>query len=98
MNIGLKILVENALVPFDAALGACTINPADASVDDRKGKLSAGYDADIVVLSNEYDVLQTYCREPDRYKYEVNFKRPGSVSFPAPVWSLLRFLCKIGLF
>lgn len=63
MNIGLKILVENALVPFDAALGACTINPARClRVDDRKGKLSAGYDADIVVLSNEYDVLQTYCR------------------------------------
>ena len=63
MNIGLKILVENALVPFDAALGACTINPARClRADDRKGKLSAGYDADIVVLSNEYDVLQTYCR------------------------------------
>ncbi|MFR6332124.1 MAG: hypothetical protein ACLUOI_27215 [Eisenbergiella sp.] len=59
MNIGLKILGSRAL---DAALGACTTrNPARClRADDRKGKLSAGYDA--VVLSNEYDVLQTYCR------------------------------------
>lgn len=31
-------------------------------VDDRKGKLVAGYDADIVVLEDDYQVLQTYCR------------------------------------
>ena len=63
MNQGLKILVENAMVPFDAALNSCTINPARClRADDRKGKLSAGYDADIVVLSDSYDVLQTYCR------------------------------------
>lgn len=63
MNKGLKILVEDAMVPFDAALNSCTINPARAlRVDDRKGRLAAGYDADIVVLEDNYDVLQTYCR------------------------------------
>lgn len=63
MNRGLQILVEQAMVPFDAALNACTINPARClRVDDRKGKLCAGYDADLVVLDEDYCVLQTYCR------------------------------------
>ncbi|MDO4325510.1 MAG: N-acetylglucosamine-6-phosphate deacetylase [bacterium] len=63
MNRGLQILVERALVPFDTALNACTINPARCiGVGDRKGRLSAGYDADIVVLADNYDVVQTYCR------------------------------------
>lgn len=63
MNKGLKIAVEDALVPFDAALNSCTINPARClGVDDRKGKLVAGYDADIVVLDDNYDVIQTYCK------------------------------------
>lgn len=63
MNRGLKILVEQALIPFDAALNSCTLNPARClGVDDRKGKLAAGYDADIVVLADNYDVVQTYCR------------------------------------
>lgn len=63
MNRGLKILVEKAMIPFDAALNSCTINPARAlRADDRKGRLAAGYDADIVVLEDNYDVIQTYCR------------------------------------
>lgn len=63
MNHGLKILVEDAMIPFDTALNSCTINPARClRVDDRKGKLVAGYDADAVVLDENYDVVQTYCR------------------------------------
>ena len=63
MNKGLKKMVEEALVPFDAALNSCTINPARClGVDKRKGKLAAGYDADIVVLEDNCDVCQTYCR------------------------------------
>lgn len=63
MNRGLKILAEDALVPFDTALNSCTINPARClGVDDRKGKIVAGYDADLVVLDRDYEVVQTYCR------------------------------------
>ena len=63
MNRGLRILVEDALLPFDQALNSCTINPARClGVDDRKGKLVAGYDADFVVLEDNYDVAQTNCR------------------------------------
>ena len=63
MNQGLRILVEEAMVPFDAALNSCTVNPARAlGVDDRKGSLRAGCDGDVVVLSDDYQVIQTWCR------------------------------------
>lgn len=63
MNRGLKILIEDALIPVDAAINACTLNPARClGVDGRKGKLVAGYDADVVVLEDSYEVVQTYCR------------------------------------
>lgn len=63
MNKGLRILVENALIPLDTAINSCTLNPARClGVDDRKGRLVVGYDADIVVLEDNYDVVQTYCR------------------------------------
>ncbi|WP_276954508.1 amidohydrolase family protein, partial [Enterocloster lavalensis] len=49
LNRGLKILVEDAMVPFDTALNSCTINPARClGVDDRKGRIAAGLDADLV--------------------------------------------------
>lgn len=63
VNKGLKILVEDAMIPFDYAINSCTLNPARAlKVDDRKGKIMTGYDADIVVLDDNYDVIQTYAR------------------------------------
>lgn len=63
MNKGLKILVKEALVPFDAALNSCTVNPAKClGMDNRKGRLVAGCDADVVVLHDSYEVIQTYCR------------------------------------
>ena len=63
LNRGLKILVEEAMVPFDAALNSCTINPARClGVDDRKGRIAAGLDADLVRLADDYGVLQTWCR------------------------------------
>lgn len=64
MNRGLKLLVEEAMVPFDAALNACTLNPARClGVDGRKGRIAAGCDADLVVLADDYEVVQTYCRD-----------------------------------
>ena len=63
INKGLKLLVEEALIPFDYALNSCTLNPARAlHIENRKGQLIVGYDADIVVLDKEYDVIQTYAR------------------------------------
>ena len=63
INKGLRILVEEAMVPFDAALNSCTINPARClGIDDHKGAIGVGYDADLVVLEPDYKVHQTWCR------------------------------------
>ena len=63
VNKGLKILIEDALVPVNYAINACTSNPARClHVDDRKGTIGVGYDADLVVLDRDYEVVQTYCK------------------------------------
>lgn len=62
INQGLRILVEEAMVPFNYAINSCTINPAHCiGVDDRKGAIGVGKDADLVVLDTDYSVIQTYC-------------------------------------
>ena len=62
LNQGLRILVEEAMVPFNYAINSCTINPARCiGVDDRKGMIKVGMDADIVVLDADYSGIQTYC-------------------------------------
>ncbi len=62
VNDGLRILVEEAMVPFNYAINACTVNPARClGIDDRKGMIGVGYDADVVVLDRDYAVVQTYC-------------------------------------
>ena len=62
VNDGLRILIEEAQVPVSAAINACTKNPAAClRVDDRKGAIRVGLDADLVVLDRDYQVLQTYC-------------------------------------
>lgn len=62
LNEGLRILVEEAMVPFNYAINACTINPARClGIDNRKGTIGAGLDADLVVLNDDYSVNQTYC-------------------------------------
>ena len=63
VNKGLKILIEDALVPVNYAINACTSNPARClHVADRKGTIGVGYDADLVILDRDYEVLQTYCK------------------------------------
>ncbi|MGL5540225.1 MAG: N-acetylglucosamine-6-phosphate deacetylase [Erysipelotrichaceae bacterium] len=63
LNVGLKNLVEEAQVPFESAINSITINPAHLlRVANRKGKLVAGFDADIVVLADDYSVVETFCR------------------------------------
>lgn len=63
INNGLRILVEEVKVPFEIALSSCTSAPARyMRVDDHKGYIKENYDADIVVLDDEYNVLATYAR------------------------------------
>lgn len=68
VNQGLKVLVEKAMIPFDYAINSCTINPARLlGIDDRKGKLVAGYDADMVVLNDDYSVEMTYLKGKEAF-------------------------------
>ena len=61
-NEGLRILVEEANVPFEIAMNAVSRNPIKyLRMDDHKGYIKTGYDADIVVLNDDYSVEQTYC-------------------------------------
>ena len=63
MNKGLQVLIEEAGVPVDTAINACTLNPARClGVDHRKGKICAGYDADLAVLDRDYNVVKTWCQ------------------------------------
>ncbi|MFV0379818.1 MAG: N-acetylglucosamine-6-phosphate deacetylase [Anaerorhabdus sp.] len=63
VNDGLKLLVEEALIPIDYAINSCTLNPARLlKIDDHKGKIMVNYDADLVVLDKDYQVVQTYTR------------------------------------
>lgn len=63
VNKGLQILVEKALVPWLTAINSVTINPARLiNVDDRKGTIQTGKDADLVVLNDDYSVEMTYTK------------------------------------
>lgn len=63
MNEGLKIVIEQAQVPIEYAINSCTINPARAiKIDDHKGIIKYGYDADMVVLDDEYKVVNTFAK------------------------------------
>lgn len=62
LNEGLKILIEDALVPTLSAINSCTKNPATClGIENQKGSIKVGLDADIVVLDNDYEVIETYC-------------------------------------
>lgn len=62
VNKGLRLLIEEAMVPIETAINSCTKNPAEClRVADRKGAIKVGLDADLVVLNRDYEVLQTYC-------------------------------------
>lgn len=60
-NVGVRNLVELAQVPIEYAINAASLNPATLIGEgDTKGKIQAGYDADVVVLEDNFDINTTY--------------------------------------
>ena len=61
VNQGLRNLVEKAGVPWQTAINSCTINPARLiGMEASKGSITAGKDADLVVLGDDYSVQAAY--------------------------------------
>lgn len=66
---GLRLLIEDALVPVEHAINSCTKNPAEMlGFGDRKGKIKVSYDADFVIISNNYEVKTTIAKGNIIYK------------------------------
>ncbi len=63
MNAIFRIAVQEAEIELVNVVDACSLNAAVLlGMDDRKGRLLPGFDADITVLNEDYSVEQTLCR------------------------------------
>jgi N-acetylglucosamine-6-phosphate deacetylase len=63
MNRAVQNMVEAAALPLELVIPLATEVPARIlGVSDRKGKLAAGYDADVVVLTPRFDVERVFVR------------------------------------
>ena len=72
MEKGVRILV-NAGASVGEAIQMATEVPARVvGVDDRKGKLAKGYDADLVLLNSNLDVVATVCRGEVAHQNDVS--------------------------
>ncbi len=60
LNNAVKNFKENGNVPLWKAVAAASINPAKAiGVDDRKGSLEKGKDADIIITDGDFNIVKT---------------------------------------
>lgn len=63
MRCAVQNMVELAGLPLELVLPLATEVPARIlGVSDRKGKIAPGYDADIVVLTDRFEIAATYLR------------------------------------
>ncbi|OCA82458.1 N-acetylglucosamine-6-phosphate deacetylase [Bacillus sp. FJAT-27225] len=63
LNHGVKNMIEFSGCQIEDAIEMASVNPAkQLNIFDRKGSLSKGKDADIVVLDDNGDVYMTICR------------------------------------
>ncbi|MFP7297281.1 N-acetylglucosamine-6-phosphate deacetylase [Neobacillus niacini] len=69
MNDSIKNILEAAEISLREAVQMASVNPAkQLKVYDRKGSISEGKDADITILSKDYQVEMTICRGEIAYK------------------------------
>jgi N-acetylglucosamine-6-phosphate deacetylase len=73
LDQGLRNMLSYTHVLLKDAVGMLTLNPArSAGVAAHKGKLCAGYDADLLIFDNELNLQATICR--------------GEVAYATPTW------------
>lgn len=60
LNAAIKNIVENTNLKIHEAVSLATINPAkDIGIDDKKGSIEIGKDADIVIFTDDFKILHT---------------------------------------
>lgn len=70
LNNAVKNFFDNADIPLWDAVAAASLNPAKAiGVDDRKGSLEKGKDADIIITDRDFNIQKTIIG--GKVKYEA---------------------------
>lgn len=69
LNNAVKNFRDNSSLPFWKVVAQASLNPAKAiGVDDKKGSLESGKDADIIITDDDFNVLKTIIRGEIRYE------------------------------
>ena len=69
LNKGVWNVYTNSTIPLWECVNGASLNPATTiGVDDKKGSLDVGKDADIVILDNEFNVIKTIIRGDVKYE------------------------------
>jgi N-acetylglucosamine-6-phosphate deacetylase len=80
MDAALRNVARMTAIPLPAAVGTLTRNPARSiRVDERKGLLRAGFDADLVILDADLTVQATICRGAVAYATDEWRERLGAL-------------------
>jgi N-acetylglucosamine-6-phosphate deacetylase len=80
LDAALRNVARMTAIPLPAAVGTLTRNPARSiRVDERKGLLHAGFDADLVILDADLTVQATICRGAVAYATDEWRERLGAV-------------------
>ena len=70
LNNAVKNVYNNTDMPLWSVVAAASLNPAKAiGVDDRKGSLDAGKDADIIITDGDFNIMKTIIG--GEIKYEI---------------------------
>lgn len=70
LNKGVWNVYENSTIPLWECVNGASLNPAAAiGIDDKKGSIEIGKDADIIITDNEFNVKNTIIG--GRIKYEA---------------------------
>lgn len=70
LNNAVKNVRDNTNMPLWTVVAAASLNPATAiGVDDRKGSLEAGKDADIIITDDDFNIVKTIIG--GKIKYEA---------------------------
>lgn len=69
LDKAVRNIVQYVGVPLDKAIQMASLNPAKLlGIDDKKGSIKEGKDADFIVLNSELEVMETYIKGENLYR------------------------------